>query len=750
MKLKSFLLAISLFFLLTAPCFSAYDTIQLRRGTAATWASVNPIPAQGEPCFETDTGKLKIGDGTSHYNSLSYLPNLSSGVDYPYPYEIDALAVYGGGTSYTQATIEAALNAIGTANKVTLLFRPGAWAISTPLAFPSNATPLLPAGAYFSYSGTGAVTFGDGSIPYVRASWFGLITFGTSASSAQQTVNHLALQRAATAAMASGLPMSIPTGTILLNDEVVCPTSLKIESEGFTRILQTAAAKNIFVLGTTGTYTSRWALKNFQLATATGSYDCVQLLAVTNGDFENVSISGSGRYGWNIGGTSASQELHFRNCPVNGYLPEIDGQAVSGSNGDFVRAFNITNATTIQLDGVDISIGQAGIYSTTSDLKLTWYGTAQGQTGYALEVPSGGINGFDLNLHLEGDASDIRLAAATNGKIHLRNTSKTGIYLTSSANVRLSGQINTVSISADSRAIKGENITYGAWGGYIKDQSPDGEWVNCTLSAENHYYGLKNHNPLTSVFPNTGLERWTSTTAPCGLAVWGASTVTKTGTGLADTEKFNGSFAAKVLGGGASSGLAFTFPVAEVAGKWVTVRTRYKIATATDSGGLQIYLNAGAAVYSQAFTSTDHTAWYRHESTFYIPTDATGARVILKADNTKTVYFDDVDILVNGLSPALPQTLTVDSATPDISLGSLYIPFWKSASTAPKTITNFVNGYGGLEYTVWIGEANTTLGDGATLQLRGSANKTGSGTFVKLILDSESGVWYQTAYESAN
>ena len=46
--------------------------IQLRRDTAANWSTNNPTPSAGEPCFETDTGKLKIGDGTTAYNSLPY------------------------------------------------------------------------------------------------------------------------------------------------------------------------------------------------------------------------------------------------------------------------------------------------------------------------------------------------------------------------------------------------------------------------------------------------------------------------------------------------------------------------------------------------------------------------------------------------------------------------------------------------------------------------------------------------------
>jgi hypothetical protein len=46
--------------------------IQLRRDTAANWASANPILSQGEPAFEIDTGREKIGDGVTEWNSLAY------------------------------------------------------------------------------------------------------------------------------------------------------------------------------------------------------------------------------------------------------------------------------------------------------------------------------------------------------------------------------------------------------------------------------------------------------------------------------------------------------------------------------------------------------------------------------------------------------------------------------------------------------------------------------------------------------
>lgn len=46
--------------------------IQIRRGTAATWTSQNPTLAAGELGFETDTGKIKVGDGSTVWTSLGY------------------------------------------------------------------------------------------------------------------------------------------------------------------------------------------------------------------------------------------------------------------------------------------------------------------------------------------------------------------------------------------------------------------------------------------------------------------------------------------------------------------------------------------------------------------------------------------------------------------------------------------------------------------------------------------------------
>lgn len=81
-------------------------TIQFRRGTAAEWTSANPILAEGELGFETDTNKGKFGDGTTAWTSLSYITNWGSG---------------GEGGGFTQEEIEDFVGGMVTGNTETLI-----------------------------------------------------------------------------------------------------------------------------------------------------------------------------------------------------------------------------------------------------------------------------------------------------------------------------------------------------------------------------------------------------------------------------------------------------------------------------------------------------------------------------------------------------------------------------------------------------------------------------------------------------
>lgn len=53
----------------------------VRGGTAANLATVNEVPLKRELVIETDTGKMKLGDGSTPYNALPYLPGGGGEVD---------------------------------------------------------------------------------------------------------------------------------------------------------------------------------------------------------------------------------------------------------------------------------------------------------------------------------------------------------------------------------------------------------------------------------------------------------------------------------------------------------------------------------------------------------------------------------------------------------------------------------------------------------------------------------------------
>jgi hypothetical protein len=46
--------------------------ILLRRDSSTNWETQNPVLLSGEPGYETDTGKLKIGNGSAIWSSLGY------------------------------------------------------------------------------------------------------------------------------------------------------------------------------------------------------------------------------------------------------------------------------------------------------------------------------------------------------------------------------------------------------------------------------------------------------------------------------------------------------------------------------------------------------------------------------------------------------------------------------------------------------------------------------------------------------
>lgn len=55
-------------------CPTVAKRLQLRHDTAANWTARNPVLLQGEIGIETNTNRMKLGNGTMNWNTLPYFP----------------------------------------------------------------------------------------------------------------------------------------------------------------------------------------------------------------------------------------------------------------------------------------------------------------------------------------------------------------------------------------------------------------------------------------------------------------------------------------------------------------------------------------------------------------------------------------------------------------------------------------------------------------------------------------------------
>lgn len=135
-------------------------TIRLRRGTASAWTAANPVLQSGEPGFETDTGLLKIGDGTTAWTSLPYetgggggggtgtIPAATQSVAGITRYSSDTQAVDGTATdvAVTPHALAAALADITVLTNVLVLrWTGGAWP-ALPTTKPAGVSLILAIG----------------------------------------------------------------------------------------------------------------------------------------------------------------------------------------------------------------------------------------------------------------------------------------------------------------------------------------------------------------------------------------------------------------------------------------------------------------------------------------------------------------------------------------------------------------------------------------------------------------------------
>lgn len=116
--------------------------IQLRRDPSTEWAAANPVLLPAEVGVETDTGKIKIGDGVTAWNSLGYAAAT--------PGELAAL----GSAANVYADQYRQIRTRDTAQAL------------------QSVNPTLLAGEWGFETDTGKVKVGDGSTPWNSLKYF--------------------------------------------------------------------------------------------------------------------------------------------------------------------------------------------------------------------------------------------------------------------------------------------------------------------------------------------------------------------------------------------------------------------------------------------------------------------------------------------------------------------------------------------------------------------------------------------------
>ena len=407
---------------------------QLRRDTANNWASVNPVLALGEPGVETDTLKVKVGDGTLNWNNLGYTITTQFADLNGKP-----TSIAGYGITDALALANFSVGAEGTASGDGAIAYDNTTGVFTYTP-PDTSTFLtsVPAQTFASLTGKPTTLTGYGITDAVARS--AISTFGgtlvddADASAARTT---LGLGTAATTAAtayataAQGTtadsaiqPNTSPTLTnATLTGYLAGPASFVIDPAAVGDDTGTVViAGNLQVDGVQTTINSTTvAIDDLNFSIATDAADA----AAANG--AGITIGGAGA---TITYDSTNDEWDF-NKPI-----DVDSVTVNTLHGGTTN-FDIKQSTTDGADNKRTRIGGGGDVVNTRGAFIELHGNEHTSTGSAV-INAGNVTGGEISLRTGGSEKviitkdgevGITNSVAPVGNLHVEDASGSQIWL---------------------------------------------------------------------------------------------------------------------------------------------------------------------------------------------------------------------------------------------------------------------------------------------------------------------------------
>jgi hypothetical protein len=434
--------------------------IQLRRGNKATWASVNPIPSQGEPCIELDTGNIKIGNGSNNYNTLPYAWT-NSGIS---AINITSTTLNVSGSPLTSAgTIDLELITIGTSGTFTKFVSDNYGRLTSGGFLTSADIPLLP------YDATSAsILWSRISGTPTTLSGYGITSSDTMfdkkyLSAVSTNYGSVSSVGISSTTLSIGLSPVTTSGTISVNLSLfgTSGTYTKISSDPYGRVISgtTLTSGDIPVLPYDATSASILWSRISGTPTTLSGYGIVSADALFNNKYAQISalpnislylpLSGGTLTGA-VSGVSANfstvvtQDINviassasFKNFPtspiemdgyINSYFQIISQNQSSGisNSTDFIATSDIGNNTNFYIDfgingsnysqsannwyvngpndgyiytqGSNLSIGSIG-NSATSGNSINFFVNSTSAQNIIVNITSSGISATNISAN---------------------------------------------------------------------------------------------------------------------------------------------------------------------------------------------------------------------------------------------------------------------------------------------------------------------------------------------------------------